>query len=240
MPDGNDGPQPHVATLYRPRPLRRSRTAPSQLPIPNGMQDGSLSPALEVDELHLDETDQGLTPTPSPPASPSTPKSASRDDPPMMKHHHGSWDSKAGSGETPWEMITIGKSIEPGDILDDELLHEDDIDDEDWLEKCKPQVAIARSMSVTKTSRKVRVKPVVHSTARSISGSSKGSSTVELNGPTGKRAEMEKELQKELFGDRNINDRDEKILENKALTPVMHLVGGESSRKSVWGTIECI
>jgi hypothetical protein len=228
--------EPHISTLlHRPRPLRRSRTAPSHLPVPNATHDGSLSPAFEADELALDETDQGLTPTPSSPGSPTTPESGPHANPALMEHRHQSWDSKAGS--TTWEMITIGKSVEPGDILDDELLHEDDIDDEEWLEKCKPQVAIARSMSVTKANRKVR-------RVRPAGPASKDSSPMldaaAAPPTTNKRTVMKKELRMEIFGDRGMSGRDEKVLENKALTPVMHHVGDESSRKSVWGSIECI
>ena len=220
------------STIHRPRPLRRSNTAPSSLPLPDPIV-AALSPAFEVDELDSDEN--GRTPTPSSHGSPTTPKHNDVFAYPNTRLSDTS-QSTDRSTEPSWEMITIGKPLEPGDLLDDELLHEDDIDDEDWLAKTKPQVSIARSMSVTRANKeKLVVKPVGRG-SNSIRGREKrreGASRATIEG-------RRNEIKRELLGDRSLTGKNEKLVEKKSLTPTLHHVEDNGNRNSVWGLIESV
>lgn len=113
---------PHLSTIHRPRPIKRTNTSPSAVRSPLSLHTVSikrqhrLSPALETDELHppkitSEESDgEGLTPTPSSPASPSTPTFSHY--PPVRKN---SWETSSVGHENAWEMITIKKRYSPGD-----------------------------------------------------------------------------------------------------------------------------
>jgi hypothetical protein len=115
-------------------------------------------------------------------------------------------------------------------------LHEDDIDDEEWLAKTKPQVAIARSVSVTRANKqKVSVQPI-----RVGSISTKGRETRTAPGSRAAIEGKRNELKREILGDRGITGKDEKLKEKKAMTPTLHFVDEGMNRKSVWGQIESV
>jgi hypothetical protein len=83
-------------------------------------QQHRLSPAFEADELipprgrDEDSENDGLTPTPSSPASPTTPKSISVSPP----RRQNSWSSSHSNQIEPsWEMITVKKRYSPGDLF---------------------------------------------------------------------------------------------------------------------------
>lgn len=162
---------PHISTMHRPRPLKRSNTAP-----------GALSPGLKdkhsptplatmaevVEDLMEEDIRQALTPTPSEPSTPTTPSDS---------HTLHSFRTLAGNRastattwdpsltEPSWQMITIGKMVEPGDRFSDaarfaasnvRVRSNSDQKDEDWHHDGEAGVVqIARSMSVTKAKRQI-------------------------------------------------------------------------------------
>jgi hypothetical protein len=125
---------PHISTLHRPRPIKRSRASPPSLGSPATL-DSRLSPALERDELIPEEDEDdgsGLTPTPSTPASPTTPTSLPAHE---TRSRKNSWDApslaETGVASSPedgaaaprlmglgqhhrdlsWETITVGARL---------------------------------------------------------------------------------------------------------------------------------
>jgi hypothetical protein len=188
----------------------------------------------------------GLTPTPSTPGSPSTPKSLSHNDAYPSVRISDPFSTK--SKDPAWEMITIGKPLEPGDIMDDALLHESDIDDESWLSKSKPQVAIARSISVTRANKpKISVQQYpIRVSSVSIKAPRDTRTAPQPQPPPlpGSRMAVQdgrrNELRREILGDRGFSAEDETLKEKKAMVPVLHLVDEGVNRKSVWGQIESV
>jgi len=180
--DASSDDLPHIsALLTRPRPIRRHNTAPSMLSVPIP-QDQQLSPTFEADEM--DPNDQGSTPTPSSPASPSTPtylppapvwtgQNAS-----VKSLRKNSWDNdSARSLNGPWEFITVSKRLSPGDLstkfvkpATPEPTVRQSID---WVVEERPQVSIARSLSVTKAGKRSNLKPTRVNSRRNAGTSTK-------------------------------------------------------------------
>jgi hypothetical protein len=218
-----------VSTLHRPRPLRRSNTAPGALSP--GLKDKHstdeatpLSPMSETDELlaleEKDEDDrQALTPTPSEPSTPTTPSDGRHSvhsfNPFTNDRGSAAWNSSLDVEEPSWEMITIGKLAEPGDRVSGQVRVEGTDDhhhqEDDWHHHHggNVKVSIARSVSVTKARRQI-----VGPTARPFVRSS--ASTPKLGG------------------------RNERLIDRKPLTPTLvELVDVPGkNRKSVRGIVE--
>lgn len=158
--------------MHRPRPLKRSNTAPGAL-SPGLKEKHSPSPLATMAEVgeNLMEEDvrQALTPTPSEPSTPTTPSDS---------HTLHSFRTLAGNRastattwdptltEPSWEMITIGKMPEPGNKFSEAAKfapsnvrvrsNSDDKEEEDWHHDGEASVVqIARSVSVTKARRQI-------------------------------------------------------------------------------------
>ncbi|KAE9965541.1 hypothetical protein EG328_009588 [Venturia inaequalis] len=162
----------HISTVHRPRPLKRSNTAPGAL-SPDLKEKHSPSPLATMAEVVEDMMDEDIrqasTRTPSEPSTPTTPSDA------HTTHSFRTLAANRGSTATTWdptmtqpswEMITIGKLAEPGDRFSDAARfaasnvrvrsNSDDKADEDWHHDGEAGVVqIARSISVTKAKRQI-------------------------------------------------------------------------------------
>jgi hypothetical protein len=165
-PESSQQESKHItSTLHRPRPLRRSNTAPGALSpgLKNkSMEDtalSQLSPMSEREEFLEDSERQALTPTPSEPSTPNTPSDTTSEVQPFNPFPTDTSRNKTWSDsfakEPAWEMITIGKVVEPGDRVSGQVRVEGGEEQEDWHHNSPVQVQVARSMSVTKARRLV-------------------------------------------------------------------------------------
>lgn len=161
-------PERPGSVLSRPRPLRRTKTAPSLL-SPKPEVDEPMSAATEADALLIDEKNrQALTPTPSEPSSPSTPKDG-EEAKLGISSNTATWKyTLTDTSEPTWEMITVGKKAEPGDRMSEStvgLTHDGHPDprhdtiynaiadvDSNW-DHYRGEIQVARSLSVTKAKR---------------------------------------------------------------------------------------
>jgi len=171
-PESSSSPRqnkhPLIPTLHRPRPLRRSNTAPGALSpgLKNKQLEEELSkrlpPMSEREELLEEDNRQALTPTPSEPSTPTTPTDN------QSMHSYNTFNNDRSSSawdpsltEPSWEMITIGKVAEPGDRFSDAKFATGEVqvqgldEPEGWHRSDEGVMQVARSMSVTKARRHI-------------------------------------------------------------------------------------
>jgi hypothetical protein len=152
--------------MNRPRPLRRTRTAPGALSPTPSLDERTpnstelLSPMSEETEELLSGNRQALTPTPSTPSQPSTPKDDlevdQRQRRPTGSKPPPAWKYTLIEEEPAWEMLTVRGNRQRSDSKDSDAVRINNAPlppiesptEEDWHHTA--EVSIARSLSVTR------------------------------------------------------------------------------------------